>query len=309
MDQPHPEQLQAACRRVVAVINGKGGVGKTSFVANVGGLAADAGHRVLLVDLDPQANLNEDLGITQAGGGKDAGANLFDAIARGRDLVPSHPGIRPGLDLVAADPANTAALAAWLTTQRKAEGELSLARVLAPIADQYSLILVDVPPILEEPRRIALAAARHLVIPTKSDISSMKGMRLIAEQFTHARTINPDINLLGILLTFVPESGKAMRREARADIEADFGTAEPLFRTIIRSASSPAESARKRGLLAHELETFVPTKAEAFERLRQRSAGTTLERAVPSTAIQLAGDWASLTEEVLVRIAEREAAQ
>ena len=305
-----PEQLHAACRRVVAVVNGKGGVLKTTTAANIAGQAADAGHNVLLFDLDPQANLSEDLGITQAGTGGDAGAALFDAVARGRELVPSHPQIRPRLDLVGADPSNTKALVAWLTAHLvQPGGELALARVLAPVAPRYDLVVFDLPPVLEELRRIALAAARYVLVPTQADISSLKGMRLIAEQFMQARHVNPQLQLLGVLLVLVPESGTRIREDVRNAIAADFGTAEPMFRTVIRHALSPAESARKRGLLAHELESFVPTRQETFERLRQRAAGATVERAVSSTAVKLAADWAGLTEEALTRIAEREAAE
>lgn len=307
MDQFDPAPLHEACRRVVAVINGKGGVLKTSTAANFAGQAADAGHKVLLIDLDAQANLCEDLGITQAGNDADAGASLFDAVARGRELVPSHPQIRPRLDLVGADPANTKALVAWLASHlHQPGGELALARALAPIAPQYDLIVLDLPPGGEETRRVALAAARYLVIPTQSDISSLKGMRLIAQQFGQARNVNPYLQLLGILLTLVPERGKAIRKDVRADIARDFGSESPLFTTTIRHALAPARDARNRGLLAHELESFVPTKAEAIARLRERAAGREVERAVSSTAVKLSGDWASFTEEGLTRIAERE---
>ncbi|WP_433169913.1 ParA family protein [Kribbella sp. CA-247076] len=307
MTQLEPAALHAACRRVVAVVNGKGGVLKTTTAANLAGQAADAGHSVLLVDLDPQANLSEDLGITQNGAGADGGAALFDAIARGKELVPSHPGIRDRLDLVAADPMNTAALVAWLAAHRDPGGVLALARALAPIAPRYDLVVIDLPPVLEELRRIALAAARYLVIPTQSDISSLKGMRLIAQQFAQARQVNPDLELLGILLVLVPESARAIRDDVTASIHADFGGNAPVFRTVIRHALAPARDARKRGLLAHELETFVPSQAETFARLRQRAAGATVERAVSSTAVKVAADWAGFTEETLMRIAEREA--
>jgi cellulose biosynthesis protein BcsQ len=305
-----PEQLHDVCRRVIAIVNGKGGVLKTTTAANLAGQAADAGHNVLLIDLDPQANLSEDLGITQAGTGDDAGAPLFDAIARNRELVPSHPQIRPRLDLVGADPANTKALIAWVRAHvGQPGGQLALARAIAPIAPRYDLVVLDLPPGEEELRRIALAAARYLLIPTQADISSLKGMRLIAQQFAEARDVNPGLQLLGILLVLVGESATAIRKDVRNTIATDFGTAEPMFRTVIRHALSPAESARKRGLLAHELETFVPSRAETFERLRQRAAGATVERAVSSTAVKVAADWAGLTEEALIRIAEREAAE
>lgn len=302
------DQLHAACSRVVAFVNGKGGVLKTSSVANVAGQVADAGHKVLVVDLDPQANLFEDFGITQAGGGANAGEALFDAVTRGKPLVPSHPQVRPRLDLVGADSNNTDVLIAWLARHLgEPGGDLALARALAPIAPEYDLVLIDVPPVVKEPRRIAMGAARYIVIPTQADDSSLKGLRLIAEQFVQARHSNPQLTLLGILLALIPASGKAIRHDVRDDIARDFGTQDPIFDTVIRHAISPARDARKRGVLAHELENFVPTSKETFERLRQRASGVSVGRAVSATAVSVSGDYARLTEEMLTRIAEFEA--
>lgn len=308
METQQLDRMHAACGRVVAIANGKGGVLKTSVAANVAGLAADSGMPVLLVDLDPQGNLSEDLGLTQSGSAADGGAVLFDAIARGRELVPSHRQVRPNLDLVAADPSNTSVLAAWLATHlgRDHDSIYALGRALAPLAPKYELVVLDLPPGIEELRRVALAAARYLVIPTQSDISSLKGMRTMAERFVDARQANPQLQLLGILLVLVPESAKAIREEVMAAIHDDFGGSAPVFQTVIRHALAPARDARKRGLLAHELEAFVPTKAEAIERLRQRAAGANVDRAVSSTAVKLAADWAALTEEILTRVAREE---
>lgn len=310
MDQHEAARLHEVCRRVVVVLNGKGGVCKSTTAANFAGQAADAGHHVLLGDLDPQANLCEDLGVTQAGTADGAGEAMFDALARGKVLVPSHPQVRPRLDLIGADSVNTEALRAWLAGNLSEPGaELALARALAPLAPRYDLIVLDLPPGSPEMRRVALAAARYLIVPTQADISSLKGMRLIGDQFQRARHSNPLLQLLGVLLVLVPESGKAIRDDVRSTISRDFGSESPLFNTTIRHALAPARDARKRGLLAHELESFVPTKKQALERLRQRAAGAQVERAVSSTAIKLSADWASFTEESLTRIAEREADQ
>ena len=83
--------------QAVAVINGKGGTGKTSIVANVGGLLAAGENRVLLVDMDPQGNLSRDLGYADA---SDHGKGMFDAVMSGTPLAPLTD-VRPGLDVVA----------------------------------------------------------------------------------------------------------------------------------------------------------------------------------------------------------------
>ena len=311
MDSQELEALRSVLGRVVAFGNGKGGSLKTTLSSNVAGLAADSGMRVLVVDLDPQGNMSEDLGLTQVGQDKDAGESLYEAVARRKPLVPSHPNVRENLDLVGADSTNTEALVSWLQANmlRDENAVFALARALQPIADQYSLIVLDLPPGQEQLLRIALAAARYLIIPTQADISSLKGMELMGLRFAKARAHdNPDLELLGVAAVCIPEAAKVLRNETVAAIHRSFGGQAPVFRTIVRHAAVPATDARNRGLLVHELETFVPTQAEAFARLRQRAAGTQVERAVSSTAIKLAGDFAGITEEIFAAIAEREAA-
>jgi chromosome partitioning protein len=305
MDRQELARLHDVCRRVVVVVNGKGGVCKTTTAANFAGQAADAGHRVLLADLDKQANQSEQFGISQAGQADGAGEAMFDAVARGKALVPSHPQVRPRLDLIGADKVNTGALQAWLTGNLHRPGaEFALLRALAPLAPQYDLIVLDLPPGSEEMRKLALAAARFLIVPTQADISSLKGLRDIADEFQEALHGNPLLQLLGILLVLVPYGGSSIRKDVRKTISRDFGSESPLFDTTIRHALAPAKEASDRGLLAHELEPFVLTKKETLERLKQRADGGKVERGVSSTAIKLSADWASFTEEGLLRIAE-----
>jgi cellulose biosynthesis protein BcsQ len=309
---PHDlEQLRAVLRRVVVIGNGKGGSYKTTLAANMAGLAADAGMRVLLIDLDPQGNVSEELGLTQAGRADDGGEALFDSIARGKPLSPSHRQVRPNLDLIGADKTNTRALGLWLTSTMgdNRDAVFSLARALAPIAAEYELVVIDLPPGHEALIKVALAAARYLIIPTQADISSIKGMQIMGERFAEARAgDNPDLELLGVAAVGIPEAAKTLRKDTIAAVHAAFGGKAPIFKTVIRHAIVPAVDARNRGLLVHELEEFVPTQAETFARLRQRAAGAEVGRAVSSTAIKLAADFADITEEAFTAIKDRETA-
>jgi len=96
MTIPHVDR--SALRRTIAVLNGKGGVGKTSLTANLSGLFADAGYRVLAIDLDPQGNLGNDLGYLGAGLG-DGGAGLVVAGSTGVAPIILRD-VRPRLDVV-----------------------------------------------------------------------------------------------------------------------------------------------------------------------------------------------------------------
>jgi cellulose biosynthesis protein BcsQ len=311
MEPDDLEQLRAVLRRVIAVGNGKGGSYKTTLASNVAGLAADGGMRVLLIDLDPQGNVSEELGLTQAGRADDGGEALFDAIARGKPLSPSHSNVRDNLDVVAADQLNTKALSSWLasTLGNDRDAVFGLARALQPIASQYGLIVLDLPPGNEPLIKVAMTAARYLIIPTQADISSIKGMQEMGRRFAEARAgDNPDLELLGVAAVGIPDAAKTLRRETINAVHAAFGGQAPVFNTVIRHAIAPAVDARNRGLLVHELEAFVPTKSEVLARLRQRAAGADVERAVSSTATKLAGDFASITEEIFTAIQEREAA-
>src|SRR3546814_15398402 len=85
--------------RVITFATGKGGTGKTSCAANVAGLAAQAGWRTLLIDLDSQANLGHDLGFSESEGA-DNGAHLVNTHVPGGTLTPVLAGIRPNLDVI-----------------------------------------------------------------------------------------------------------------------------------------------------------------------------------------------------------------
>lgn len=289
-------------RRVIAVQTGKGGVGKTSVVANVGGLLAAAGYRVLLVDLDHQGNLAEDLGYT----GEEAdtqGQALLTAVSTGTVPVPSR-GIRPNLDVLPGGP-RLNDLAAILYSRRNTQGikaSMAVAKALAPIAEQYDVILIDCPPGQDAMQEAALAAARWLLIPTRSDASSRKGLRATAERFVAAREINPDLELLGVVMFGITKGATRIDAQAREGIETDLGGAAPLFSAAIRYAEAAAVDARNRGQLMHELEASVATDAPWYERLKTGVKSPNLARSAGSVA----GDYQSLAEEIIGHLTMQE---
>ena len=149
---------------------------------------------------------------------------------------------------------------------------------------------------------MALGAARWLVVPTRADASSIRGIRRIAERLGASRDEHP-IDLLGVVLTGVPVAARRVRADASRDIQAMLGTAAPLFTATIRSSDAVARTTRDEGILVHEL----AERAEGAEPFWQalRSGGT--PQRVPGTAPALADDYVKLTEEVLKRLAELEA--
>lgn len=291
-----------ALARVVAIANGKGGVGKTSLTTTLAGIAGEAGYRVLVIDLDPQGNVGEDFGYTGAELG-DNGAGLVASLVTGTGLTVTVPGTRGGVDVISGGERLDDLAGLLLSRFRRGHGVAdALAEPLAQFLDavDYDLVLIDCPPGEPTLQLLALGAARWLIIPTKSDAASVKGMARIAQRLVQARDSNPDVGLLGVVLFDVPTAATRMRRDISAQIAAALGGVAPLFEATIRH-SVAAVAARGRGLLVHEYAGDLA--GEPFwKALRE---GRT--PASPGAAPALAADYAALTHEVLTRIASLEA--
>lgn len=294
-----------ASTRTIAVANGKGGVGKTSTTAHLGALAAEAGNRVLLVELDVQGNLGEDLGYTGAGLSDD-GEAMYTAVRTGKAPVPLQ-NVRERLDVVPGGSA-VSLIPGALDANRRAgrDSTGAVARCLAPLAAEYDLVLIDTPPIDAAVQEEALIAAAYLLIPTKTDASSRKGLREIAHRFVAARAINPALTLLGVFLFGVTPGATRVRSAARAAIEAELGAAAPVFDATIRHVEAAAYDVRERGQLAHELERAADAGPKWYERLRDGSEGGAPHLAASSAS--LAGDFQALTAEALAAIVRAETA-
>lgn len=288
--------------RVVAVANGKGGVLKTSLAANIAGLAAAAGHKTLLVELDKQADLSDDLGY-HADERRDDGKSLAAAMLYGQPLVPSLTGVRPNLDVVCGGDYLADVPGALLARQSRGPSDYALlARALAPVAGDYDLVLIDTPPIDETLQLIALSAARWLLAPTKADTSSIRAIQTIAARAAEVRSTEHPLDILGVVLTGVPTSATRVRADAEADITRLLGDVAPLFAGGIRASEAVARETRSRGLLVHELAEQVEGAEPFWRSLRD---GTKAQR-LPGSAPALAGDYVHVTEQVLLRIAELE---
>src|SRR5664279_73931 len=280
---------RAALRRTVAVVNGKGGVGKTSITANLAGLYAAAGYRVLAVDLDPQGNLGNDLGYLGAGLSDD-GAAFQMAATVGAAPTPVRD-VRPNLDVVPGGE-QLHDLAAVLQSRRLTGrgGVESLAASLGAVAGGYDLVLLAG----------ALAAARWVLVPSKTDDASRAGLREVARRFVAARQTNPELTLIGVVLFGVNPSARRVVAQARETLVQDLGGAAPVLDAVIRHVEAAAVDARGRGQLVHELERDVHTAPKWYERLRHPDQGR-LEP-LASSAGPLAEDYQRLAEEVLARI-------
>lgn len=274
--------------RVFAMINDKGGVGKTTLSTNISGQLAAANQRVLLIDANRQANCAEDLGYRGREGVDDKGNGLLLAMMGRAPLQPAR-NIRPGLDVVPGGTA-LADLTPVLTSRLQGTGHeafLVLAEALAPIADDYDVIIIDSPPENVVVEDLVLATAKWAIMPTKSDRAGLMGMQLTADRFIRARQVNPSLELLGVVLFATLSSGTYIRKRVRDQVSEAFG-GQPMLDTVIRSSERLAQEARDRGLLAHELESAS---------IRGVSA---------ETARGVASDYYALTEEILTLLGAAE---
>lgn len=302
----------AGLPRTVAVINGKGGVFKSSIVSSVGGLLAEAGWRVLLIDFDVQGNQSEDLGLAHL---TDEGQHQVDVVPNGRPFQPTPTG-RPNLDVVCGGTALDDLESIMKGRQsRDPEWVHGLARSIEAVQSNYELVLIDCPPGSSILQSMALVAARYAIIPTRSDSSSRKGMRAIARRFDAVHPYNPNLELLGVVRTGITVAAKRIRTEVLREVREDLGGSAPVFETCIRYAESPAKAVRDLGKLPHELEPDAHRMQRVrLERLRERKRLEKLERrggkrkALPEDEAEVilapsvggvAQDYAELTQEFL----------
>ena len=161
----------------LAITNQKGGVGKTALTVNLGGALAEDGRRVLLVDLDPQGHLTEALGLGETTEPATlAAAMLGTWTGDARELVTSY---RPLLDVI---PTNVDAFLLEQRLYQERGREHRLARVLEQLADAYDVALIDCPPSLGSLTDNALVAARRALVPTQSEDTALRALRLLLSQ-------------------------------------------------------------------------------------------------------------------------------
>ena len=211
--------------KIMAIINQKGGVGKSTTAINLSAALGEMGKQVLLVDLDPQGNATSGLGIEKG----QLNACIYDVLLND---VPIEQAIIPdvckGLDLVPAT-INLAGAEVELVSEMARENRLKDA--VGSLRGKYDYIFIDCPPSLGLLTVNALVGADKLIIPIQTEFYALEGVTKLLESMKRVKSrLNPSLDIFGILLTMY-DGRTTLSRQVAAEVRNYFG--DQVFETII----------------------------------------------------------------------------
>lgn len=220
--------------RVIAVLNQKGGVGKTTTTVNLGAGLARAGKSVLIVDLDPQANATSGLAI-ERNMEKPTSYNILIGKTPAGEVVQE-----TRVENLWLIPSTTSLAAAEQELVSVSSRESVLADALRPLA--FDFILIDCPPSLGLLSINALVAAHEVLIPVQTEFYALEGLGLLMQTIQRVQAgLNPSLKLLGVLMTMV-DSRNALSGQVIDEVRKHFG--DLVFKTAVprnvRLAEAPS---------------------------------------------------------------------
>jgi len=219
--------------RVIALVNQKGGVGKTTSTKNIGAGLTTLGKKVLVIDLDPQANLTYSLGVSS----HELQKTIYEVL-RG-DIKASEAVIKKdnGLSIL---PASITLSGAEIELSGTAGREFLLKEALSEIIGEYDFILLDCPPSLGLLTLNALTTATEVFIPLQTEFLALQGMSKLLETVNIIqKRLNDKLEITGIIGTLY-DSRKKLNKEVIDKITEHFG--DKLFKSLIRDNISLAEA-------------------------------------------------------------------
>jgi chromosome partitioning protein len=219
---------------ILTISNHKGGVGKTTSAINIGAAFSSLGYRVLLIDLDPQANLSQSLGINK----KAEAPTIYEAM---RGLAPLKPiPVKDGLEVV---PSSIDLAGAEIELAGEIAREYILKNLLAEVEASYDYIIIDSPPSLGLLTVNALTACKAVYIPLQAQYLALQGVAKLLEIIAKIkRGLNKDLVLGGVFLTQY-DSRKVLNRNVLEAVLDHFKSGEVLetkVRDNVALAEAPA---------------------------------------------------------------------
>lgn len=218
---------------IISLINHKGGVGKTTSAVNLGAALVELGKRVLLMDLDPQANLSLSVGAPRVK------YSIYEALKGESELHPVN--IKPNFDVVTSS-INLSSVEMELVNE--AGREFILRELIEPIIDNYDFIIIDCPPSLGLLTLNALTSSHYVLIPLQSEFLAIQGLTRIKQVVDKVRfRLNKRLEICGVAATMF-DARKVLNRDVVETIQKYFG--DKVFKTMIRDNVSLAEAPASR---------------------------------------------------------------
>jgi chromosome partitioning protein len=222
--------------KTIAIVNQKGGVGKTTTAINLAAYLARLGKKVLLVDLDPQGNATSGLGIDKYA----SEHSLYDVLVKGVSIdIVRHSTNVDKVDLI---PSNHNLSGAEIDLVSVADREHVLSSVLSKAEGEYDICLIDCPPSLGLLSVNGLVAADYVFVPVQTEFYAMEGMGQLVQTIQRIQqNLNPSLSILGVVLTMY-DSRTSLSSQVRQEVERVFG--DLVFKTVIprnvRLAEAPS---------------------------------------------------------------------
>jgi len=217
--------------RIIAVVNQKGGVGKTTSVVNIGAGLTNLGHKVLLIDLDPQAHLTYSFGIHA----DELEATIYELL-KGEATLDQVMVDRGALKII---PASIGLAAAEMEFSTEVGREALLKNILRDVVD-FDFIFFDCPPNLGLLTLNALTAAKEVFVPLQAEFLSIKGLSKLMDMVEKVKArVNPDLAIKGIIATLYDRRLK-LHNEVFENLKENFGAL--LLKTFIRRNVALAEA-------------------------------------------------------------------
>jgi len=223
--------------RVIAVANQKGGVGKTTTTVNLGAAIAEKGHRVLIVDLDPQANASTGLGINP----REMGESMYEVLLSDtelKDVIVTVPEV-PNLDIA---PSSLDLAGAEIELVPGFNRERRLLESINRIKDGYDFIFIDCPPSLGLLTINGLCAASEVLVPIQCEYYALEGVgQLVRNVELVRKSLNPELTISTIVLVMYDARTK-LAGQVVDEVRAHFGdiVCKIVIPRVVRLSEAPS---------------------------------------------------------------------
>ncbi len=219
--------------KIISLLNHKGGVGKTTSAINIGAGLVELGQKVLLIDLDPQANLTLSLGIPRQK------ITIYESIRGESELVPYTA--KEGMDVITS---SLDLSGAEMELINEAGREYILQELFQPVLEEYDYIIIDCPPSLGLLTLNALTTSHYVYIPLQTEFLALQGLTKIKQVIDKVRfRLNKQLQIGGVIATMY-DARKVLNRDVVATIQKYFG--DKVFNTLIRDNVTLAEAPAQR---------------------------------------------------------------